>query len=530
VSTAPRDEDRRYWFAGHCLDVARGVVLDPQGRELPLRPKSFALLQYLVDHPGRLLSRDELFEALWPGLAVSDDSLTQCVSDLRRALGGQAAAILRTVPRRGYMLVAEVSRAGPAKAEAAVTAPAALEQPPLELLRRETLLVLPSTTPPGATLAARLAPGIVAGLVTELLRFEDLRIVTSADSAQDRGYVLRSELDAAGGVLRAFLRLEDLATGTAIWGERMEWPEAQAAPPLTTVTALVGEIDLQIDRKSLRRAQQLPEAQRTARDFNLIGRDLHQRGTEAETIAARAMFRRAAELDPGFAAPWAWAAFTMMRVVTFAWSTATHGGGVEEAIRLARKAVELDPESALCQSALAFALSLAEMWDEAVETARLALRFSRVADHATRMACGEVLSAGGQPEETVVALEATLALDPHCPPRTRAVLGRALLLADRPEDALRELRRCAARLPDYAPCARTMVVAAVECGAFDEARAALQVVRRLRPQWIPGEQPIYWFLRRPEDVARFEKGFAIAQRLDIVAASGGLARGSPTPS
>jgi hypothetical protein len=49
-------------------------------------------------------------------------------------------------------------------------------------------------------------------------------------------------------------------------------------------------------------------------------------------------------------------------------------------------------------------------------------------------------------------------------------------------------------------------------------------VRRLRPQWLPGGDPIFWFLRRPRDIARFENAFAIAQRLDAVGASGGVAQ------
>ena len=73
-------------------------------KALHLRPKSFALLRYLVAHPGRVLSKDELVEAVWPRTAISDGVLTVSINEVRRALGdmAQAPQYLETVPRRGY--------------------------------------------------------------------------------------------------------------------------------------------------------------------------------------------------------------------------------------------------------------------------------------------------------------------------------------------------------------------------------------------------------------------------------------------
>ena len=81
-----------------------------------MRPKSFALLQLLVENAGRLLDRDAIMAAVWPDVFVTDNSITQCVRDIRRALGDEAQRLLRTVPRRGYLFAAEVSRGGAAPA------------------------------------------------------------------------------------------------------------------------------------------------------------------------------------------------------------------------------------------------------------------------------------------------------------------------------------------------------------------------------------------------------------------------------
>lgn len=125
-----------YEFGEFRLDAARGCVLKA-GEEIKLRPKVFEALKYLVENAGRLISKKELIEAVWPDSFVTDDSLVQCTVEVRRALDDHAQQLLRTVPRRGYVFAATVSR-HPAQPESA---------PILELLneseRRESVVLEP---------------------------------------------------------------------------------------------------------------------------------------------------------------------------------------------------------------------------------------------------------------------------------------------------------------------------------------------------------------------------------------------------
>src|SRR5262249_11207495 len=82
---------------------------DPNGAEVPLRAKSFDLLSVLVTNAGRLLDRDTINRAIWGDVIVTDDAITQCVRDIRRAVGDVDQRILKTVPRRGYIFAAEVT-------------------------------------------------------------------------------------------------------------------------------------------------------------------------------------------------------------------------------------------------------------------------------------------------------------------------------------------------------------------------------------------------------------------------------------
>src|SRR5215470_3178266 len=91
-----------YRFGDHVLELGRGSLRNGEG-ELRLRPKSFEVLTYFVKNAGRLLSKDELMQAAWPGVFVTEDSLVQCVKEIRRAIGDGAQDLIKTIPGRGYI-------------------------------------------------------------------------------------------------------------------------------------------------------------------------------------------------------------------------------------------------------------------------------------------------------------------------------------------------------------------------------------------------------------------------------------------
>lgn len=96
-------------FECFTLDLTRGCLLNGT-EERKLRPKSFEVLKVLVENAGRLISKEELIGRVWPDTAVTDDSLVQCLIDVRRALGENGPRLVKTVPRRGYIFEAEVLR------------------------------------------------------------------------------------------------------------------------------------------------------------------------------------------------------------------------------------------------------------------------------------------------------------------------------------------------------------------------------------------------------------------------------------
>ena len=105
---AARQRSPRLRFGPFILDLDRGSLLR-DGNEIALRPKTFAVLCYLSENCARLVSKDELFAAVWANLAVTDDTLVQSIGELRRALGDDGPRLIRTIPRRGYRFDPDVS-------------------------------------------------------------------------------------------------------------------------------------------------------------------------------------------------------------------------------------------------------------------------------------------------------------------------------------------------------------------------------------------------------------------------------------
>lgn len=110
-SPGPDRGDRqrpRFTFGEFTLDMDAGLLRRGH-QEIQLRPKAFAVLVYLVERPGRLVSKSELIESVWPDAAVTDNSLVQCIREIRRALDDDSEQLIRTVARRGYVFAAPVT-------------------------------------------------------------------------------------------------------------------------------------------------------------------------------------------------------------------------------------------------------------------------------------------------------------------------------------------------------------------------------------------------------------------------------------
>src|SRR5262249_44170498 len=268
IRSSDLDAVDRLDIAGLTLDLRREELRDAAGTRIELRNRSFGVLRHLATNAGRVVTKDELLKVNWPGVTVTEDSLTQCISEIRRALGDAGRDLLRTVPRRGYMIV--LPDQPPNEAEMPVVAarprpawhrhaggviavllgaailavwgfltkdirsPAPTAPGPVHVSRGPTVAVLPFENNTGDVGQDMLRDGLTQGMISALGRFGELRVlargVTSSyqgptPNAIDLGrtlgvdYVVDGSLRRDGGLGRVDLRLSDARTGAQLWSK-----------------------------------------------------------------------------------------------------------------------------------------------------------------------------------------------------------------------------------------------------------------------------------------------------------------------
>ena len=147
-----------------------------------MRRKSFEVLRYLVERPDRVVSKEELLEGVWADVVVGDDSLAQCVTEIRRTLGRTGRDVIKTVPRRGYML--SIPEESP---DAPTATCGATNSDPLHLPDRLSIAVLPFTNLDGSPQDDYFSDGIAEDIITELSRFSELFVIARNSSFQYDG-------------------------------------------------------------------------------------------------------------------------------------------------------------------------------------------------------------------------------------------------------------------------------------------------------------------------------------------------------
>lgn len=103
----PDRTDAAVPLGGFSFDPATLELLDADGRRVALRLRSLVVLRCLAEQRGRIVGRDELMRSAWPDVIVTDDSLTQCIGEIRSALNDNEHRLVQTEPKRGYRLVEE---------------------------------------------------------------------------------------------------------------------------------------------------------------------------------------------------------------------------------------------------------------------------------------------------------------------------------------------------------------------------------------------------------------------------------------
>jgi len=353
------------------------------GQNIPLSPKIIDLLLFLAARPSVLVSKDDLFRALWPDVAVTDNALTQAVSELRQALGDDPAnpKFVQTVARRGYRFIAPVEAVVPASAAVTPPEPPAPQMPTVAVIDFDNV----SRDASLAWLSSGIAETVTNDLRAATLRIIDRVRVTEAVTevgrelaglrrvlAIDRAVV--GSYQRAGDRLRITARIIDAASGECL-------ADAKADGPLDQVFDLQDRIVSQFtdalgagkpgaaERRHYRETSSLEAYQAFTE-----GRVRLESLDAAVVPAAIADFERAIALDPRYAA--AHVGLGNARFFQYEMSRARSQPASEllaRAIDHVRRAIELERDLAEAHATLAFLLVSAGRSVEALAAARRAV-------------------------------------------------------------------------------------------------------------------------------------------------------------
>jgi DNA-binding winged helix-turn-helix (wHTH) protein/Flp pilus assembly protein TadD len=252
-------------FSGFELDSERAELRTPDGGTIRLRPKSLEILRLLASNAGRVLSKQQLMEAVWPNVHVGEDSLFQCIREIRTALGDDKRQVVRVISGRGYLFQAEVtevpvpaapeiasvSRPAPVASDTKATVEANNEsakrlfdfrrrriafgsvaglailctavavwmlRPGLIFARGPTsIAVMPIADASSDPLVAQMAADVSARLTDGLAKIENIRVLAPETGAPKADFVVKGELQKSEQAWSIRTRMTNTATGEVTW-------------------------------------------------------------------------------------------------------------------------------------------------------------------------------------------------------------------------------------------------------------------------------------------------------------------------
>lgn len=486
-----------------------GFELDTPRREfrrgaalIALEPQIFDLLVYVIRNRDRVVSKDDLVEAVWSGRAISDSTLTSRINGMRKALGdsGEEQRLVRTVARKGIRFIAAVTERTEASAAPSATArlSAAPERPVLELPDKPSIAVLPFQNMSGDPEQEYFCDGMVEEITIALSRFQWLFVIArnSAMIYKDRAtdlkqvarelgvrYVLEGSVRRAGQKVRITGQLIDAASGVHLWadtfdGDLTDMFELQDKVAVGVVSA----IEPKLRASEVDRAKRKPTENLDAYDLYLRALPAIESLSEEGTLEALRILGLAIDKDPGYALAMAKAASCYSLRQNSGWITDLESES-RRAVDLARAALALDKDDpeVLAYAAMAVARFGRDL-DEGLILINRALSLNRNLADAWGYSA-YLHNAAGKPSVGLQHGETSLRLAPNGRRYYFATgsVGIAHFLLGNLETAVEWLRRSAKEQPKYPSAHGFLVAALAHLGRMEEAREALRKRLELEP-------------------------------------------------
>jgi DNA-binding winged helix-turn-helix (wHTH) protein/tetratricopeptide (TPR) repeat protein len=418
-----RDPNRRiYEFSGFRLDPAQRRLLH-YGKAIPLKPKLFDLLLFLVKMEGQLVEKDDLMREVWPDTIVEENNITVSISMLRKILGEDRLErqFIETVPRRGYRFVADVTQIPVGSSPAKV----AEQKPEDGELPIDSLAVLPMQNVRQDQSVEYLSEGITESVINILSRIPKLRVVACSMIFRFKGKDVNPQevgtlLNVRAVMLIRVIPLEQkliirselvrVADGTQIWGEQYNRTPSDLLEIQDEIARDISDsLKIKLSKQELVSFTKRPTDNHEAYNLYLRGRYFWNRYSKDWVLKSIEAFKQAIAIDASYALAYCGMADAYFRLSNIHMPPREVLPKAKEA---ALKALEIDDNLAEAHSSLGLLRVYYDHdWAEAEREFKRSLELSPdlVLSH---QRYGSYLTFQGRFEEAISHYEHALVLDP----------------------------------------------------------------------------------------------------------------------
>src|SRR6266545_1110384 len=521
VDGAQRSKMRQtldFRFAEFEIDLGQHE-LRRSGQVVAIEPQVFDLLVYLIRNRDRIVSKDELIEAIWQGRIVSEAALSSRVSAVRRVIGdnGDDQRLIRTLHKRGFRFIGPVDDAAAAPPGSSAANGAAERQAPatkdsieaapktegsraplLPLPDKPSIAVLPFQNISGDPEQDYFADGLTEDIITGLSRQRWFFVIARNSTFAYKGeavdvrrvaselgvrYVLEGSVRKGGDKVRVTGQLIDATNGVHLWADRYDRALADIFELQDDITdRVIGSVGPQILVAEAARVRRKPPQSIDAWDLVMQAVPHMWRMSTQEHGRAQELLQRAIALDADYAHAHAllgWTYVTMFNLDT----RRPIGEFTDQALAAGTTAVMLDDEDPWGHLVVGLGHARRRRPELALRhlSQSIELNPSFALGHA---GLGYAMAVGGQPERGLQALEQAHRLSPRDPflaIYAPIVQYMALFALKRYEETIAVCRATAALHPHHAGAWRLMTVSLGLLGRIDEAREALAHTLTMQP-------------------------------------------------
>lgn len=438
-------------------------------------PQTLRVLEYLIRHRDRVVSREDLIREIWEARAISDWAVSAAIKAVRASLGdtGRDKAYVRTVHSRGFRFIAPVR-----------------EQSRPNLLATEgaTVLVRAFRPSPPEPQHVYLAEGLTEDLITDLSRRPELSVLSlNATRAVGPGvpsselgvrHIVEGSVRQLESVIRINLSVLDGLGQRQVWAERFDFDRSALVAAQDQISARVAGVLVPGASQQQHRAGGTRNSE--AYDAYLKGRYAYFRYDPKAFVEALAQFEKATEIDPEFADAFAQQAYCRTTLFVFGLPGADETLAAAEA--LARKAIALEPGSALAHARLGWTLGYGGVLEPVLAAFKTALACDPE-NAEVALAFGETLNRLAQPARAQTVLESAFGRDMYFPPSWEFAKGHSKLLLGDGEGAIAHFRSVLSRVERFVPARVQLIRALSEAEQADLAREEVDALRALAPRF-----------------------------------------------